>query len=183
MDIVPTVFWINQVPASGWGLSFGSWPSWQGVDGVDARSKLRRSVSPSPLLNSFYVALPFNDLCFPDLARKWMPAGWYKAPVPGQKVASCCKDRWVEIKNGQGRLCFAQWKDVGPLRFDDAEYVFGPKRPASKAGLDVSPAVAQYLGIDRHGAAHVAWRFVDAADVRPGRWLKYDDLAIISTHH
>jgi hypothetical protein len=142
-------------------------------------------MSPSPQPNSFYVALPFNDLLFPDLARKWMPSGWYKAPVPGQKVYSCCKDRWVEIKNAQGRLCFAQWEDVGPSRFDDAAYVFGPKRPASpdKPGLDVSPAVAQYLGIDRHGAAHVSWRFVDDDDVRPGRWLKYDDLAILSTSH
>ena len=69
------------------------------------------------------------------------------------------------IKNAQGRSCFAQWEDVGPLRYDHAEYVFGDERPIGlgddHAGLDVSPAVAQYLGITGKNRI-TSWRFVDA---------------------
>ena len=133
-------------------------------------------------VNPFYVALPFNDLAFPDKAREWLPAGWYRRPKDGKQV-SACKDRWVWIKNARGHSCFAQWEDVGPLRYDHAEYVFGSDRPDTytRAGLDVSPAVAQYLGIDENKRAITSWRFVDDEDVPPGAWLKYDEQAVIYT--
>ena len=133
-------------------------------------------------VNPFYVALPFNDLAFPDKAHDWVPRSWRRPPQDGKQV-SACKDRWVWIKNAQGRSCFAQWEDVGPLRYDHAEYVFGSERPDTytRAGLDVSPAVAQYLGIDENRRAITSWRFVDDEDVPPGQWLKYDEQAVIFT--
>ncbi len=140
------------------------------------------SGSHASTVNPFYVALPFNDLAFPDKAREWLPAGWHRPPKDGKQV-SACKDRWVEIKteDGSGHICYAQWEDVGPLRYDHAEYVFGPERPDTytRAGLDVSPAVAQYLGIDQDKRATTRWRFVDDEDVPPGAWLKYEEQAVI----
>jgi hypothetical protein len=137
--------------------------------------------SHASTLNPFYVALPFNDLVFPDKAREWLPRGWHRPPKDGKEV-SACKDRWVEIKNAQGRTCYAQWEDVGPLRYDNAEYVFGNERPSGmggdRAGLDVSPAVAEYLGIDGKNRI-TSWRFVDDEDVLPGQWLKLDEQAVI----
>ena len=89
------------------------------------------------------------------------------------------------IKNGKGDICYAQWEDVGPLRYDHAEYVFGDERPIgmgdNHAGLDVSPAVAEYLGIDNKDHVTTSWRFVDDEDVRPGPWLKLDEQAVIFT--
>jgi hypothetical protein len=40
----------------------------------------------------------------------------------------------------------------------------------AKAGLDVSPAVWQYLRMDDN--AETAWRFVEAGDVPPGPWTE-----------
>jgi hypothetical protein len=132
-------------------------------------------------INPFYVALPFNDLAFPDKARRWLPSGWYRPPGRDGKQVSACKDRWVEIKNAQGDVCYAQWEDVGPLRYDHAEYVFGDERPDTytRAGLDVSPAVFDYLGLDDRRMNLTSWRFVDAADVQPGAWLKYDEEVLL----
>jgi hypothetical protein len=130
------------------------------------------------MLNPFYVALPFNDLAYPELARKWTPVGWFREPR-NDKPVSACKDRWIEIKNQAGRICYAQWEDVGPSFADDASYVFGPDtvRPQAKMGLDVSPAVAKYLGVNNSGMT--SWRFVDDADVQPGMWLRYDEPEIL----
>jgi hypothetical protein len=140
------------------------------------------SGSHASTVNPFYIALPFNDLVYPDKARQWLPPGWHRPNKDGKPV-SACKDRWVEIKteDGSGHICYAQWEDVGPLRYDHAEYVFGPERPDTytRAGLDVSPAVAQYLGIDGEKRSTTRWRFVDDEDVPPGAWLKYEEQAVI----
>ena len=140
------------------------------------------SGSHASTVNPFYIALPFNDLVYPDKARQWLPAGWHRPNKDGKPV-SACKDRWVEIKteDGSGHICYAQWEDVGPLRYDHAEYVFGTERPDTytRAGLDVSPAVAQYLGIDGQKRSTTRWRFVDDEDVPPGAWLKYEEQAVI----
>ncbi len=84
---------------------------------------------------------------------------------------SYCKNRWIRIDKN-GTAAYAQWEDVGPFGENDAAYVFGDAAPANAindhAGLDVSPAVRDYLGladIDR-----VDWRFVDEADVPDGPW-------------
>ena len=140
------------------------------------------SAGHASTVNPFYVALPFNDLVYPDKARRWLPAGWHRPDKDGKPV-SACKDRWVEIKteDGSGHVCFAQWEDVGPLRYDHAEYVFGPERPDTytRAGLDVSPAVADYLGLNKDKKSTTRWRFVDDEDVLPGQWLKLDEQALL----
>jgi hypothetical protein len=187
--IITTKFWIGEgsTPISSTTNVESSWDEeWEqknhGSDNPYDRDGYA-SGNHASTLNPFYCALPFNDLAFPDKARLWLPRGWYRHPVDGRQV-SACKDRWVEIKNSRGDICYAQWEDVGPLRYDHAEYVFGNERPTGlgddHAGLDVSPAVYDYLGLsDRN--RYTSWRFVDEADVRPGAWLKLDEQAVIFT--
>jgi hypothetical protein len=186
-NIITTMFWIGEgsTPISSTTNVQSSWdqdwlPDNHGSDSPYNRNGYAAGNHASTL-NPFYVALPFNDLAFPDKAHEYLPPGWYRPPRDGKQV-SACKDRWVEIKNAQGRTCYAQWEDVGPLRYDHAEYVFGSERPIGigddHAGLDVSPAVAQYLGIDGKNRI-TSWRFVDDEDVRPGYWLQLDEQAVL----
>jgi len=188
MGIITTMFWIGE---GGSNISstdnIGSaWDEhWRSTNRGNDSPYNRSGYAPAdhaPTVNTFYVALPFNDLAFPDKASEWVPRAWHRRPEDGKQV-SACKDRWVEIKNAQGRVCFAQWEDVGPLRYDHAEYVFGDERPIgmgdNHAGLDVSPAVWQYLGLDEKNRAITSWRFVDDEDVLPGAWLRYDELALL----
>jgi hypothetical protein len=183
VGIVTTVFWIGEDAsavsnannhASAWDLN---WEHNNG--GADDQYDLNgyASAEHASMLNPFYVALPFNDLAYPDEAARWLPSNWSRPPRRDGKAVSACQGRWVEIKNRAGRVCFAQWEDVGPLVTDNAEYVFGPERPSARAGLDVSPAVAKYLGID--STAYTSWRFVDDEDVQPGMWLRYDEQALL----
>ncbi|MCE0496610.1 MAG: hypothetical protein LV481_01500 [Methylacidiphilales bacterium] len=186
-DIVTTEFWIGEpgsTASSAWDKDWVS--SNNGADSPTDRLGYLPAAH-APTVNPFYVALPFNDLAYPDKARRWLPEGWERQPRDGKQV-SVCKDRWVEIKNEKGNICYAQWEDVGPLRNDHAEYVFGDERPGpdAYAGLNVSPAVAKYLHIDLEGKNQkTSWRFVDAEDVPPGYWLKYDEEAVIfaAMHH
>ena len=185
--IITTEFWIGEGGssvsstdniASAWDVDWRQ--NYHGTDTPDDR----RGYAPAghaATLNTFYVALPFNDLVYPDKARRWLPPGWHRPPDKDGKPVSACKDRWVQIKNAQGRSCYAQWEDVGPLEYDNAEYVFGNDRPTTRysgAGLDVSPAVADYLGIDGKNRI-TSWRFVDEEDVPPGYWLVYDEQALL----
>jgi hypothetical protein len=83
------------------------------------------------------------------------------------------------IKSGLGnRIAYAQWEDCGPFRTDHWQYVFGNDRPKPNlnqgAGLDVSPAVRDYIGM-RGGKDVASWRFVEFRDVPPGPWAKYGD--------
>jgi hypothetical protein len=54
--------------------------------------------------------------------------------------------------------------------------VFGNERPPPDvnhgAGIDVSPAVRDYLGLGSLGV--VDWRFVEQAEIPAGPWLLYD---------
>jgi hypothetical protein len=187
-DIITTMFWIGEGGSSisatdnigsAWDENWRSHN--RGNDDPEDRNGFA-SADHASTINPFYVALPFNDLAYPDKARYWVPRNWHRPNEDGKQV-SACKDRWVCIKNANGRLCYAQWEDVGPLRSDHAEYVFGDERPDTytRAGLDISPAVAQYLGIDGNRRAITSWRFVDEEDVPPGQWLKYDEQAVIFT--
>jgi hypothetical protein len=184
-NIITTEFWIGEgsTPISSTTNVASAWDEdWTYHDGGSDLPGSRDGYASkyhAATVNPFYVALPFNDLAFPDKARRWLPAGWYRPPRDGKQV-SACKDRWVEIKNSQGDICYAQWEDVGPLRYDHAEYVFGDERPDTytRAGLDVSPAVAKYLHIDERNR-YTRWRFVDDADVPPGEWLRYDEQAVL----
>jgi len=147
--------------------------NWQAnYGGVDAPER-RRGHWPGgfiPKENPFYVALPFGEFIRGyELKPKVRSIPWYR---PG--LSPVLKNRWVEIRR-RGRSCYAQWEDVGPNGVDDFAFVFGratkPKNKfEAKAGLDVSPAVWQYLGMNDNGIT--AWRFVDATDVPAGPWIE-----------
>ncbi|MFH1066953.1 MAG: hypothetical protein V1746_03545 [bacterium] len=189
-NIVTTHFWIGE-GSSGYNAMTNYKSAWDGAwtrnyGGVDCPQKRVNAVLAgatslpkkfAPTLNPFYVALPFNDVKYPQLARKYVP--WWD-PEEWQKSGhrSQCKGRWVMIEY-KGRVVFAQWEDVGPFRYDHVKYVFGDERPRihSNAGLDISPAVKDYLGfadLDR-----ASWRFVENSEVPYGPWIEYGELAIL----
>lgn len=178
-DIVTTIFWIGEQPSENnpvpnhasswdrqWQLNFGGYDN----PDRDARTWDFCPKGFTPGLNPFYVALPFNDLTNPEVARR-IP--WYKArKADGSK--SVCKDVWLSIRCGN-KTCFAQWQDCGPFTTSDHAYVFGGSQPMNKenngAGLDVSPAVRDFLGIS--SGARCDWRFCEESEVPDGPWSRY----------
>ena len=183
-NIVTTVFWTGERPTKNnptpnhksswdpkWAQNFG------GYDNPDPNAR-RNFIAKGfvPRQNPFYVALPYNDTTRgttkPE-ARKVIP--WFKQAFvrPGRSVL---KGRWIAIRH-RGRIAYAQWEDCGPFRTDHWQYVFGNERPTPNlnqgAGLDVSPAVRDYLGLK--GKDVCDWKFVEARDVPPGPWTKYGD--------
>lgn len=183
-SIVTTVFWVGELPTINNPVPnrTSSWdPDWQqnygGFDTPDAG--LRRDYIPAnfiPRQNPFYVALPYNDVTHAETkpeAPQVIP--WFKETYVkyGQSV---CRNRWIAIRKG-ARVAYAQWSDCGPFRTDHWEYVFGNDRPKPNlnqgAGLDVSPAVRDYLGLG--GKDVTDWKFVDFREVPPGPWARYGD--------
>jgi len=183
-NIVTTVFWIgeqaggnNPVPnyKSSWDLNWTA--NYGGFDTPD--SSARRNYIPVafiPKLNPFYCALPYNDVShgqFKPEAPLVIP--WFKQAYsePGRSV---CQHRWIAIRKGN-RTCYAQWEDCGPFRTDHFQYVFQNERPKPNlnhgAGLDVSPAVRDYLGLAPTDVTD--WQFVDVRDVPPGPWRSYGE--------
>jgi hypothetical protein len=153
MAIVSTVFWIGETGSgptnahSAWDKKWVS--SYGGIDDPVRRSGYRPA-GFRPLENSFYVALPYCDIAAGRLkpeAAKVVPWFIERFRAPGFSV---CKGHWLEIRHGD-KICYAQWEDVGPFRTDSASYVFGDERPSPNvnhgAGIDVSPAVRDYLGL------------------------------------
>ena len=189
-NIVTTYFWIGQggTPISATTNIKSAWDSfWKknfgGIDCPDQRKdakKFREASLPrrfAPTLNPFYVALPFNDIAFPKKSRKWV-YWWDEDKFQKARFESQCKGRWIMIRFNN-KVCYAQWEDVGPLRYDHAEYVFGDELPTrhSRAGLDVSPAVRDYLGLS--GLDKTDWKFVDDEQVPYGPWIEYGEQAIL----
>ncbi|MEO7723616.1 MAG: hypothetical protein ABIU29_02845 [Chthoniobacterales bacterium] len=180
-QIVTTIFWIGEKPTannpvpnhvSSWDKSWAK--NYGGYD--DPRPSQRHDYIPvdfTPRQNPFYVALPYNDKAReghrPE-APKVVP--WFKEAYRGPAV-SVCKGRWVAIRKGN-RTVYAQWEDAGPFRTDHWEYVFGNERPKPNlnrgAGLDVSPAVRDYLGLSDTDVTD--WKFVEFSEVPPGPWAK-----------
>ena len=189
-NIVTTYFWIGQggTPISATTNIKSAWDSfWKknfgGIDCPDQRKdakKFREASLPkkfAPTLNPFYVALPFNDIAFPKKSRKWV-YWWDEGRFQKDRFESQCKGRWIMIRFNN-KVCYAQWEDVGPLRYDHAEYVFGEELPTShsRAGLDVSPAVRDYLGLS--GLDKTDWKFVEDDQVPYGPWIEYGEQAIL----
>ena len=183
--IVTTIFWVGEAAtvnnpvhnrSSSWDLNWKE--SFGGFDNPDPTK--RRGFTPAtftPKLNPFYFALPYNDVKggnHKSEARAVIP--WFRASFvrDGQSV---CRDRWIAIRNNQGRVCYAQWGDCGPFRTDHWEYVFGKERPLpnlnSGAGLDVSPAVRDYLRLNSIDV--VDWKFVEFSEVPRGPWSEYGE--------
>jgi hypothetical protein len=181
-NITTTVFWVGELAAennpvpndkSAWDSQWCS--SYGGYD--TPNSAARRNFLPisfSPRQNPFYVALPYNDVddhhTKPE-AAKVIP--WFKNSFV-QDGRSVCKGRWIAIRHG-AKVCYAQWEDVGPFRTDDWQYVFGKEFPKpnrnQSAGLDVSPAVRDYLGLGGKDVCN--WKFVDYPYVPPGPWARH----------
>jgi hypothetical protein len=102
---------------------------------------------------------------------------WFKQSFVkwGQSV---CRNRWIAIQNPQNRrVAYAQWSDCGPFRTDHWEYVFGTQQPKMNinrgAGLDVSPAVRDYLGLSSTDVTN--WKFVEFSEVPKGPWSTYGE--------
>jgi hypothetical protein len=183
-EIVTTVFWIGENPtannpvpnhASSWDAAWAK--NYGGYD--DPRPSRRHDYIPvnfTPRQNPFYCALPYNDKAReghrPE-APKVVP--WFNEAYRGPGI-SVCKGRWVAIRKGN-RTVYAQWEDAGPFRTDHWEYVFGNERPKPNlnrgAGLDVSPAVRDYLGLQDTDVTD--WKFVETSEIPPGPWTKLGD--------
>jgi len=184
-QIVTTTFWIGEKPTPNNPVPNhkSCWdPQWaSNYGGTDTPSKSGRTkdfipAGFTPRQNPFYVALPYNDKCSeghkPE-AETVIP--WYHDAYRGPD-ASVCKGRWIAIRRGN-RVCYAQWEDAGPFRTDNWQYVFGNERPKPNlnkgAGLDVSPAVRDFLGMDDTDVTD--WKFVDFAEIPPGPWDRFGD--------
>ena len=169
-NIVTTIFWIGEKPSGNNPVPnrTSSWDhEWtKNYGGVDDPSPARRSnympVNFTPKQNPFYCALPYNDKAReghrPEASRV---VPWFNEAYQGPAV-STCKGHWIAIRKGN-RVAYAQWEDAGPFRTDHWQYVFGNERPKPNlnkgAGLDVSPAVRDYLGLKPTDVTD--WRFVD----------------------
>jgi len=183
-NILTTIFWIGEKPSENNPVPnrTSSWDNqWtKNYGGVDDPVPAHRSnympVKFTPKLNPFYCALPYNDKAReghrPEASRV---VPWFNEAYQGPAV-STCKGRWVAIRKGN-RTAYAQWEDAGPFRTDHWQYVFGNERPKPNlnkgAGLDVSPAIRDYLGLQPTDVTD--WRFVDFSEVPRGPWSTHGD--------
>jgi hypothetical protein len=183
--IVTTTFWVGERPTknnpvpnhmSSWDMDWAK--NYGGTDTPDAAQRVNFIPAKfTPKQNPFYVALPYNDLTrngYKPEASKVIP--WFKeGPQEGSKK-SVCKGRWIAVKF-KDRVVYAQWEDAGPFRTDHHEYVFGNERPKPNlnkgAGLDVSPAVRDYLGMNDTDVTD--WKFVDFDEVPNGPWTLHGE--------
>jgi hypothetical protein len=183
-QIVTTTFWIGEKPTannpvpnvmSSWDKNWTK--NYGGYDNPDQSE--RRDFVPvkfTPRQNPFYVALPYNDKAInghrPEAPRV---VPWFKEVYQGPSV-STCKGRWIAIRKGN-KVAYAQWEDAGPFRTDHWQYVFGNERPKPNlnkgAGLDVSPAVRDFLGMQDTDVTD--WKFVEYSEVPHGPWSKLGD--------
>ena len=179
-----TTFWVGERPTknnptpnnkSSWDTEWAK--NYGGTDTPDASQRVDyRPATFVPDQNPFYVALPYNDVrggAHKPEAASVIP--WFQEDfrVPGKTV---CKGRWIAIRF-KDRVSYAQWEDCGPFRTDHSAYVFGSERPKPNlnkgAGLDVSPAVRDYLGMNDTDVTD--WKFVDFHEVPDGPWAKLGD--------
>jgi hypothetical protein len=183
-QIVTTTFWIGEKPTqnnpvpnvqSSWDKNWTK--NYGGYDNPDRAQ--RRDFAPvkfTPRQNPFYVALPYNDKAMnghrPEAPRV---VPWFKEAYQGPGV-STVKGRWIAIRKGN-KVAYAQWEDAGPFRTDHWQYVFGNERPKPNlnkgAGLDVSPAVRDFLGMQDTDVTD--WKFVEFSEVPQGPWSKHGD--------
>lgn len=184
VGIATTVFWVGEQATtsnpvsndkSAWDTDWVS--SYGGMDSPNPEDRTKFvPASFVPRQNPFYVALPYNDIddhhTKPEAAQviPWFNHTFVR---DGQSV---CKGRWIAIRHGR-KVCYAQWEDVGPFQTDHWQYVFGNERPRPNsnrdAGLDVSPAVREYLGLNNIDFCD--WKFVEFFQVPIGPWALYGE--------
>ena len=182
--IVTTTFWVgenatknNPVPnhASCWDPIWSK--NYGGFDNPDRNQ--RAEYMPAkfvPQQNPFYVALPYNDVTKgAQKPEASLVIPWFKKDFQAAGK-SVCKGRWIAIRFGD-RVAYAQWEDCGPFRTDHWQYVFGNERPKPNlnkgAGLDVSPAVRDYLGMNDTDVTD--WKFVEFNEVPQGPWTLHGE--------
>ncbi len=177
-NVVATVFWVGEQPTennptpnnkSAWDVNWES--NFGGYDDPNSREGyLPKGFAPQ--MNPFYIALPYNDIGkdFRHRPEASTVIPWFWERYQGDGI-SVCKGRWLAIHH-KGKICYAQWEDVGPFATDHFEYVFGKEEPRMNrnqaAGLDVSPAVRDFLGMNGNGM--VEWKFVEDYEVPRGPW-------------
>jgi len=185
-NIMTTVFWIGERPTarnpvpnnrSAWDANWAR--NYGGYDNPEPGYRDQRTFAPRgfiPRQNPFYIALPYSDVSRGNTkpeAKGVIP--WFRDcfEKPGKTVL---KGRWIAIHHG-GKTAFAQWEDCGPFRTDHWQYVFGNERPRPNlnrgAGLDISPAVRDYLGMGKNDLCD--WKFVEANSVPDGPWKNFGD--------
>jgi hypothetical protein len=183
-NIVTTTFWVGETAAknnpvpndkSSWDVKWA-----KNYGGTDSPEKSARSgylpANFTPGQNPFYIALPYNDV---QAGHHKPEAGqvipWFKREYKGEGK-SVLKGRWVAIRH-KDRIAYAQWEDCGPFRTDHHAYVFGNERPKPNlnkgAGLDVSPAVRDYLGMASTDVTD--WKFVEFEEVPRGPWSTHGE--------
>ena len=175
LNIVTTFFWVGEKASNDNGGIANTASTWdeqwqQHYGGVDSPSP-RNGYYPAgftPKENPFYFALPYSDIDSHGNRKSTA----VKCPLAALKTSySWCKNSWLAIRHN-GKTIYAQWEDAGPFGEDDVNYVFGSSPPSNsqgeKAGLDVSPAVRDYLGLADVDKAD--WEFIDAGSVPNGPW-------------
>jgi hypothetical protein len=184
-QIVTTTFWVGETPTQNNPVPNDSscWdPHWaKNFGGNDTPNPAQRTptyipASFIPGQNPFYIALPYNDMehgAHKAEAPQVIP--WFPKEYKGPSQ-SVCQGRWIAIRFGS-KVCYAQWEDAGPFCTDHWQYVFGNERPRPNlnggAGLDVSPAVRDYLGMN--GTDVTDWKFVDFEEVPTGPWARFGE--------
>jgi hypothetical protein len=182
-DIVTTIFWVGESAtlrnpvhnrSSSWDADWAD--SYGGFDDPNPASRSGFLPSFVPKQNPFYCALPYNDVTRgsskPE-ARTVIP--WFRQAFKGEGK-SVCRDRWIAIRKGN-KTCYAQWSDCGPFRTDHYQYVFGNEKPKPNlnrgAGLDVSPAVRDYLRLAPTDTTD--WKFVEFKEIPNGPWAHWGE--------
>ncbi len=174
-----TVFWVGEESSKDNGYIPNAQSAWDdewekhygGVDDPAHRIGYRPA-GFVPKENPFYFALPYNDFDQDGHRKKSaFDVVYWAKERRWRESESMCKNRWIRIVKGE-KVVYAQWEDVGPFETDDADYVFGSSMPKNTindhAGLDVSPAVRDYLGLS--DVDKVDWQFVAPGDVPDGPW-------------
>ncbi len=178
-DITVTLFWVGEEANEENGYIQNLRSVWDdrwmehygGVDDPDNRNGYRPA-GFTPLENPFYFALPYNDFGAGGWRRSsaYDDVFWADDQEWGE-LESMCKNQWIEITK-VSLTAYAQWEDAGPFGENDSGYVFGDALPRNllnnRAGLDVSPAVRDYMGLEDIDT--VDWQFVDSEEVPDGPW-------------
>jgi hypothetical protein len=178
-NIIATVFWVGEGESDENEYISNADSAWddkwlEHFGGVDEPTN-RLDFKPAkfePKENFFYFALPYNDF-YDNGSRKAEAYSvvYWSAERNWSDNESMLKNRWIKISRNN-KTAYAQWEDAGPFLYDDYKYVFGNEKPQNKilekAGIDLSPAIAEYLEIE--GSGLVNWSFVDYSDVPNGPW-------------
>jgi hypothetical protein len=200
-DITSTVFWIGEPQGNGssesnalsayddkWEQHYGGYDNYQVVR---TPPDYDNGLGFTPAENPFYLDLPYDDINDAHaFADRWSVVPWaprYLSHRSAGGAFSLMKNQWVKIwrtVDGVTYTAYGQIEDAGPYVYDDEAYVFGTQnaRPesqlANNAGLDVSPALRDYLhftGVNladqQNGDSNkVDWQFVGNGHLPPGPW-------------